>query len=89
MNNKYNTAIKDLKVGDWFQASWLNTIFYVTDIKDGYVCSTSPSFLNTAGHFHFHFYENNVEYLGESVPNFWYKIFKWTQFPHPVKLKKS
>jgi hypothetical protein len=86
-SDDYTFLTKDLNVGDWIITPFTDDIFYVyRKSKDGVYISTTtlPNF--TEGIFIESDYR--VKFLGTSKPNFWYKLFWWTNWVHPVKLKK-
>lgn len=88
--------MQDLQVGDWFTISYLGTAkFYVVEKQDNKIIANSPTFLDssrmTFGNITDKDYLGNyddsiITLIGKSKLNFWYKLFKWTDLVHPVKM---
>lgn len=79
--------LKDLQVGDWVTISIFGEMkLYIVSLDDDNIVVSSPVFLNTSTLKMGLFRDNDITLIGKSKPNFWYKWFKKTGFPHPYKM---
>lgn len=83
--------IKDLEVGDWFELDEIsNNQFYVVGkFSDGSIRNNSPNYLYSSKGLRLINPEDDCIKIGTSKPNFWFKLFKFTDLVHPVKLKEE